>query len=158
MRQAIKTGVSFGLTSGTITTLGLMIGLYSSTNSRLVVLGGIITIAIADALSDALGMHLSEESRKDTNSKKIWAATVSTFFTKFLYALTFIIPFLFFELATAIKIGVVYGLIVLTLLSDYLAKRKRENRKKAIFEHLGIAILVIVITYFVGEGIALVFG
>jgi len=158
MRQAIKTGVSFGLTSGTITTLGLMIGLYSSTNSRLVVLGGIITIAIADALSDALGMHLSEESRKDTNNKKIWAATVSTFFTKFLYALTFIIPFLFFELATAIKIGVVYGLIVLTLLSDYLAKRKRENRKKAIFEHLGIAILVIVITYFVGEGIALVFG
>ena len=53
MEVSIKKGVSFGLTSGTITTLGLMVGLYSGTQSRLVVLGGIVTIAIADALSDA---------------------------------------------------------------------------------------------------------
>jgi hypothetical protein len=60
MKESLRTGISFGLTSGTITTLGLMIGLYSGTNSRGIVIGGILTIAIAIAhpLSDALGIHV----------------------------------------------------------------------------------------------------
>ena len=54
MKQSLKTGFSFGLTSGVITTLGLMVGLNAGTHSRLAVIGGIVTIAVADALSDAL--------------------------------------------------------------------------------------------------------
>lgn len=53
IKQSFKTGFSFGLTSGIITTLGLMVGLHSGTHSKLVVLGDILTIAIADAFSDA---------------------------------------------------------------------------------------------------------
>jgi len=49
MKHQLKTGVSFGLTSGIITTLGLMVGLHSGTQSRIAVVGGILTIAIADA-------------------------------------------------------------------------------------------------------------
>ena len=55
MKDLLRTGISFGLTSAVITTLGLMVGLNSGTHSQIVVLGGIITIAIADAFSDALG-------------------------------------------------------------------------------------------------------
>jgi len=62
MKHQLKTGLSFGLTSAIITTLGLMIGLISGTESKMVAIGGILTIAIADAFSDALGIHLSEES------------------------------------------------------------------------------------------------
>jgi len=62
MKHSVKVGFSFGITSAVITTLGLMVGLYSSTNSRLVVVGGILMIAIADAFSDSLGIHISEES------------------------------------------------------------------------------------------------
>ena len=54
--------MSFGLTSGIITTLGLIVGLHSGTHSKLAVIGGILTIAMADAFSDALGIHVSEES------------------------------------------------------------------------------------------------
>ena len=49
MKTSTIKGVSFGLTSGIITTLGMMVGLNFSTGSKLVVLGGILTIAIADA-------------------------------------------------------------------------------------------------------------
>jgi hypothetical protein len=45
MKLSFKTGLSFGLTSGVITTLGLMVGLHSGTHSRTVVIGGIVTIA-----------------------------------------------------------------------------------------------------------------
>ena len=49
LKSSFKVGVGFGLTSGVITTLGLMVGLYSGTASRIAVIGGIITIAVADA-------------------------------------------------------------------------------------------------------------
>ena len=50
MRAPLRSGISFGLTSGVITTLGLMVGLQSGTQSRLAGVGGVRTIAIADAL------------------------------------------------------------------------------------------------------------
>lgn len=47
MDRPLITGVHFGLTSGVITTLGLMVGLHSGTHSLRAVAGGILTIAIA---------------------------------------------------------------------------------------------------------------
>ena len=38
MRTSLKIGFSFGLTSGVITTLGLMVGLHAGTHSKSVVL------------------------------------------------------------------------------------------------------------------------
>jgi len=70
MKNSIKKGLGFGLTSGIITTLGLMIGLYFSTKSMLAVIGGIIIIAVADSLSDSLGMHISEETNKKKFEKR----------------------------------------------------------------------------------------
>ena len=58
MKESVKKGFGFGLTSGVITTLGMMVGLNASTGSRTAVIGGIIAIAIADAFSDAVGMHI----------------------------------------------------------------------------------------------------
>ena len=45
MKQSLKTGFSFGLPSGVITTLGLMIGLRAGTHSRRAVTGVIVPIA-----------------------------------------------------------------------------------------------------------------
>ena len=70
MKLSIMKGFSFGLTSGIITTLGLIVGLHSSTHSKLVIIGGILVIAIADALSDAMGMHISEESERKHTTKE----------------------------------------------------------------------------------------
>ncbi len=83
MRDSLRTGICFGLTSAVITTLGLMVGLHSGTHSRIVVLAGVLTIAIADAFSDALGIHISEESDKTRTAKQVWGATIATFLTKF---------------------------------------------------------------------------
>ena len=80
MKHSLKVGFSFGLTSGIITTLGLLTGLDSSTNSKLVVIGGVLTIAIADAFSDVLGIHISEESENKHTSREIWESTFFYFF------------------------------------------------------------------------------
>ncbi|NQU99664.1 MAG: hypothetical protein HQ538_02910 [Parcubacteria group bacterium] len=158
MKEAIKTGISFGLTSGIITTLGVMVGLNEGTGLRLAVIGGILTVAIADAFSDAFGIHISEESSKRNSHKAVWEATFTTFFTKLLIALSFLIPIFLFNLSTAIKINLIWGLFLIVVFNYFLAKTRKEKPLKIISEHVLIAIIVIIITFFVGKFVALNFA
>jgi len=153
VKESLKTGITFGLTSGTITTLGLMIGLSSGTNSRGIVIGGILTIAIADSLSDALGIHVSEEANPARTTMQVWVATGATFMSK-LYAIVFIIPVLLFDLPVAININVIWGVSLLTILSYYLAKSQGVKPWKVILEHLIIIAIVVALTHFLGKLIA----
>lgn len=157
MRESFKTGISFGLTSGIITTLGLMVGLHSGTHSKLAVIGGILTVAIADAFSDALGVHIAEEFESKHTPKEIWESTISTFFSKLIFALIFIIPVLLFELSPAIVVSVVIGLFTLCIFSFNIAKEQKTKPWKIILEHLIIALIVVIITHYVGDWISSTF-
>ncbi len=154
MNESLQTGIHFGLTSGIITTLGLMVGLHAGTHSLLAVVGGILTIAVADACSDALGIHISEEAENVHTVAEVWIATGATFLTKLLMALTFLVPVLLFPLSTAIRVGVVWGLGVLAILSYQLARAQRTRPWKVIGEHLVIAIAVITLTHVLGDWVA----
>lgn len=154
INHALKIGFSFGLTSGIITTLGLIVGLHSGTHSKLVVLGGILMIAIADAFSDALGIHISEESEVKHAPREIWQSTVSTFLAKFIFALTFTLPILLLPLPAAIIASVVWGLVLLGIFSFYLARTQGKKPWKVITEHLVIALVVITITHCLGNWIS----
>lgn len=153
MQHSLKTGLSFGLTSGIITTLGLMVGLHSGTHSKLVIIGGILTIAVADAFSDALGIHVSEESENKHNAKEIWESTISTFLSKFIFALTFVIPMLLLNLSMAIIASIIWGLVLLGIFSFCLAKSQNAKPWKVISEHLAIALIVVFITHYLGDWI-----
>lgn len=150
MRVSFRKGFSFGLTSAIITTLGMIVGLHSSTHSRMVVIGGIVAIAIADAFSDSLGMHISVESENNNSPKEIWEATIATFIAKFFFALTFIVPVFLLSLQTAIIVSVAYGLLLIVVFSVHLAKQQNQKIAPVVLEHLVIAIVVVVITHYVG--------
>ena len=158
MRHSLKVGFSFGLTSGIVTTLGLMVGLHSSTHSKLVVIGGILTIAIADALSDAMGIHIAEEVQNKYTEKEIWESTFSTFLFKFIFSSIFILPILILDISKAIAISVLFGLLLIFVFSFIIARKQDVNPRKVIAEHLIIALFVIVVTHYVGEWVSLTFG
>jgi len=158
MKHSLKIGFCFGCTSGIITTLGLMVGLHAGTHSKLVVLGGILTIAIADAFSDALGIHISEESEGVHGSKEIWESTLSSFVSKFVFALMFIIPILQFELSTAIVVSVILGLFMLGILSFTLAKEQKGKTWYVVVEHLSLALVVVILTHYVDDWVSLAFA
>lgn len=158
MQHSIKVGLSFGLASGVITTLGLMVGLNAGTSSKMIVLGGILTIAIADSMSDAMGIHMSEESENVHSTKEIWISTITTFLAKFLFALTFVVPILLFELATAIIISVIWGFILIIISTYFNAKKQKSGVIGPIVEHLVVTSLVLLATNFVGQAIADLFA
>jgi len=154
MRHSFKVGFSFGLVSGIITTLGLIVGLHSSTHSRIFIIGGILVIAIADALSDAMGIHISEEAENKHSIDEIWESTISTFLSKFIFALTFLVPILVFELNTAIIVCIIWGMLLITIFSIYLARSQQKKVSHIVLEHLALAIVVIILTHYVGDWVA----
>lgn len=158
LKLSYAKGLSFGVASGIVTTLGLMVGLYSGTESRLAVLGGILTIAVADALSDAFGIHLAEKSVKHTQRTEIWEATMATFLAKLIFALTFAVPVLLLELRTAIFVSIAWALFLLAVISVMIALWRKESILRMIAEHWAIAGVVIVLTYYIGLFIANTFG
>lgn len=148
--KGARTGVFFGATSGVITTVGLIAGLYAGTESVVAVLGGILVIAVADAMSDALGIHLAQEADPDSTSEHIWSATISTFFTKFIVSLTFAVPVMWLPLETAVMVSIGWGLLIIALLSWFLARSQQNAVLPVVLEHLGIAIAVIIISHYIG--------
>lgn len=158
MKNAFRIGFSFGLTSGIITTLGLIVGLNAGTHSQLAVIGGILTIAIADAFSDALGIHVAEESENQHSSRELWLATLATLLSKFIVALTFVVPFIYLELLQAVVVSIIWGLSLLAIFSFYLAKKQKINPRQVIIEHVFIAMIVVIITNYLGAWIRLTFN
>ncbi len=153
-----RTGLFFGATSGVITTIGLIVGLNSGTRSVTAVLGGILVIAVADAMSDALGIHLAEESDPDTTHGHVWSATIMTFVTKFVFSISFAVPLLLLPLSTAVIASVAWGMFVIVVLSYFLARTQGESPMAIIGEHLVIAILVVVFSHYIGVWVASNFG
>jgi hypothetical protein len=158
LRHPIQVGLSFGLVSGVITSLGLVVGLAVGTQSRLAVIGGIVTIAVADSLSDALGIHISEEAENVHSSTEIWMATAATFLTKFAVASSFLTPVLLLELGDAVWASVAWGLALVTSLSWYLAQRERTSRTAALAEHVGVTVLVVIVSALVGRWVSTTFA
>lgn len=150
MRAWFKTGFNFGLSSGVITTLGLMVGLFAGTHSKEVVLGGIVTIAFADAFSDAFGIHVSQESLDHLSHNEVWLATITTFFTKLVFALSFVVPILLFSLPVAMVVSLAWALLLIVSANVVIARGERLSILRVVGEHLLFAFLVIVVTYYVG--------
>ena len=155
--KGTRTGLFFGATSGVITTLGLMVGLQSGTRSLAAVFGGVIVIAISDAMSDALGIHLAQEADPESTRAHIWAATISTFASKFVVAISFAVPLLLFPLEQAVLIAVVWGLIIVAAMSVALARLQQASVWRAVGEHVVIALVVVVVSHYVGFWVRSVF-
>ncbi len=155
MEHSKKIGFSFGITSAIITTLGLIVGLSSSTHSRLAIIGSVLVIAIADAFSDSLGIHISEESEKKHSKGEIYKASVYTWIAKFFFAMSFLLPVLLLPMELAVIASVLWGLSLLAVFSYCIGD---GNRWSAVGEHVLIAAVVIIASHYVGVFISSYFG
>lgn len=152
--NSINKGISFGVTSGVITTLGLIVSLDISTQSKLPVLAGILTIAVADSFSDAMGMHVSEESHSKSSTEQVWRTTVLTLVSKIMVAMSFCIPIIAFPLELGVLFCIAWGISITTVFSYKLATSRKENPFHTIAEHLSITIFVIIASYVIGNVIS----
>jgi VIT1/CCC1 family predicted Fe2+/Mn2+ transporter len=157
MKKEFEQGLGFGLTSSVITTLGLMIGLDAATSSKLAIAGGVVSIALADAMADALSVHTLEE-REHKGKAHLWGSAYATFIAKLFFTLTFLVPLLLVPLTQAITISLAWGFLLLVILSYHAAKHTKENPARVIGIHVTLAIIVLILTKYIGNYIAFYLG
>lgn len=145
-----ETRFSFGATAAIITNLGLIAGLRTGEYAKLSIIGGMLVIALADNISDSVGIHIYQEA-ECIATKEVWLSTMSNFLTRLLVSMTFISLIAFLPLNIAVVLSILLGLFLLSVMSYMIAKDRKINPYLAIFEHVGIAILVIILSSFAGK-------
>ena len=148
---------SFGATSSTVTSLGIIFGLLSSANPKAGVIGSLLVIAVVDNIADSLGIHIYRETTA-TKKENTRMFTIENFLTRFGITLTFVALFVFLPLNYAAAFCVAIGFGILVFLSYLIAVQRQTSTIREIAIHLGIAIPVIVISHFLGQLIFTVFG
>jgi len=145
-----QTKFSFGATSAIITNLGLIIGLRSGEHVKLGIIGGILVIALADNISDSIGIHIYQES-ECIKPKEVWISTFTNFMTRLIVSLVFVLLVAILPIQAAVICSLIWGLSLLSVLSYSIAKREGISPYAAMLEHLAIALFVIVASNFLGH-------
>jgi vacuolar iron transporter family protein len=145
-----KNNYLFGSSSAIITNLGLIAGLYCTSNAKLNILGSILLIAIADNISDTLGIHIYQEA-EGLKAKEVWFSSFTNFSSRLIISSLFALLIIFLPLQLALIYSIILGLLLLSIISYFIAVHKRNNPYIAIIEHLGIALLVIALSRILGN-------
>ena len=148
---------SFGATSSTVTSLGIVFGLLTSGNPRASVIGSLLVIALADNIADSLGIHIYRESTA-TKKENTRMFTISNFITRFGITLTFVALFAFLPVEYAVWSCMTIGIGILVFLSYLIGVQRKTSTLREVLIHLGVAIPVIIISHFLGQLIFTIFG
>ncbi len=143
----------FGSAAAIITNISLVVGLGSAQAGKGAILGGLLTIALADNISDSLGFHLYREAGI-SGEKLTLFSTVLNFTSRLLVSLSFVAIVLAFSVAHAITVAIVWGLFLLVLLSYLITRSNRKGSLLEIAKHVLVAVVVIFVSHQAGHLIA----
>lgn len=146
------TKYSFGATSAIISSLALITGLNINSSAKISVISSLLVIAIADNISDTLGIHIYQEGESLKN-REVWISTLTNFLTRIFVVAGFILFIFIFPPTQATYLSIIYGSAILIFISFIIAKKRRTSIRKSIFEHLLIAFSVIIGTKLISSWI-----
>lgn len=143
----------FGSSAAIITDVSLIVGLGSARTGKAPILAGLLTIAVADNISDSLGIHMYKESEGCGERLSLFA-TVLNFFSRLLISFTFVAIVLWLPMAHAIIVGLVWGLLLIIIISYLISRSNKDNPVTEIIKHVVIAIFVVIVSRYLGYAIA----
>ena len=155
MNSSFRQGVFFGANSGIITTVGLTTGLVQTKISKNYLIVSIISLAIADSISEAYGMYISKKAEDtDDDSKNPVYALLGLLIMKFFIVISFLIPFLFSDSLKYYKnlywvIG--WGLFLISIVDYNISELRDESFMGYLIPHTMILFLVIYLTRLFGR-------
>lgn len=150
MNLNLKTGVNFGLISGILVTIGIVVGLVSAGSSKEIIMSAVLVVAFADAFSDSLGIYLSNNNPGEKAG--VWQSLSIAFFAKLIVASTFLIPLFLAANKVAMVICVAWSALLLIFVGYYLnLGDEKKNFVATIVKYLIILVLVSLISYYIGN-------
>ncbi len=144
---------SFGATSAVITGLAVIIGLSRSANAVIGITTALVVIAIADNISDSFGIHIHQESQKES-VKEVRKTTFTNFVTRVAVVSVFVLLVILLPLKAAVALSMFFGIAVISIISYFIAKEQKAKPHRIVFQHLLITALVIIGSYVLREASA----
>lgn len=148
---------SFGSPAAITTSMALIVGLDVATAVKATIVTSLLIIGIADNLTDSLSVHIYQES-EGLPERGAFRTTVANFFARFFVTITFIIILLPLAPAMAIPACVIWGFVLLSVLSYFMAKSRDVNAVPEILKHGAVAFVVIAISTAIGRWIPAMMG
>lgn len=133
---------SFGAVSAVITCLALITSFDINDKSKLIVIGSLSVVALADNISDTLGIHIYQEG-EFSSFRKVWKVTLSNFIARLCVILMFMLFVFILPPMLAVACSILYGFLILTGISYLVAQKRHVAPKPIIVEHIVIALLVL---------------
>ena len=155
MNSSFRQGVFFGANSGVLTTAGLIAGLVQTNITKNYIIVSIISLAIADSMSEAYGMYISKkaENIKDDSKNPLYAL-VGLLVVKFSIVISFLIPFIFSNDLTYFKnlywiIG--WSLFLISIVDYNISSLREESVISYLIPHIVVLFSVIYLTRYFGK-------
>ncbi len=142
--------VSFGSTAAIVTSVALIFGLDAATATKSTIMSGLLIVALADNLTDALSMHIYQESDRRLDSREAFIATWSNFVTRLLLSLTFVLLVVLLPIASAVIASAAWGLALLIGLTWALARERRVSFAVELGKHCAAAVAVVLASRGIG--------
>ena len=151
--HVIKTRkISFGATAAVVTSMALVTGLGAADATRPVIVSALLIAAVADNLTDALSVHVFQES-EHLDRKEVLAGTMTNFFTRLLLGLSFVLLAGWLPLAYATTAALIWGTLLLSILTYLVAHERGVNPLPEILIHLVVTVVVIAASMSIGRWI-----
>jgi VIT1/CCC1 family predicted Fe2+/Mn2+ transporter len=139
---------SFGATSAILTSMALIIGLGAVSNTKLSLITGLLIIAVADNISDTLGLHIHEESSPgEAEPRNI---SISNYISRLVISLTFVAIVVLSTPPLTQFLAILWGVALVILLTYLIAREQNLNPVHEIVRHLGITALVLLASQILG--------
>ena len=155
MNSSFRQGMFFGANSGILTTAGLLSGLVQTRITKNYIIVSIISLAIADSISEAYGMYISKkaENIKDDSQNPIYAL-IGLLVVKFAIVISFLIPFIFSNDLTYFKnlywiIG--WSLFLICIVDYNISSLREESVISYLIPHIVVLFSVICLTQYFGK-------
>ena len=144
--------ISYGGTAAIVTSMALISGLTAADTTKPVVVSALLIAAVADNLTDALSVHTFQESEQ-LGRKDAVTGTITNFVTRLLLGVSFVPLVVLFPLAHAAKAAIVWGALLLAILTYLVARQRKVNPALEVVKHLFVASGVIIASTLIGHWI-----
>jgi len=144
---------SFGATSAVITGLAVIIGLSRTANPVIGITTALAVIAIADNISDSFGIHIHQESQKESVTE-VRKTTFTNFVTRVAVVSVFVLLVILLPVKAAVVLSIFFGMAVISIISYFIAKEQKAKPHRIVFQHLLITVLVMIGSYLLREASA----
>jgi len=149
--------ISFGAPAAIVTSTGVIVGLRTATMGKAAIAGSLLILALADNLTDSLGLHIYQESERPP-PREAFLTTVANFFTRLLLASSFVALVLIVPSPRMAYVAIAWGLTLLAGLSFAIARLREVSAASEIIKHCAVALAVIALSQLTGLAIRVWLG